>query len=361
MSRTIAFIASQWTNGGQRVLPLADRAALYAAGSFGTAPTVYYPPGDVLAREYAVAARCDVRILGELGEIGPFATAWIGAGWLEARGDEFAARLSETYSASLLFDVLKCSGGSDGPRTVVRDAGRGASDLLQVLGPMVLVMSPLAERPAYISWHRRRQARRQIAEEDSLRTAGEVSNRKPNQASVFPAPIAWGPVRPRTRRTESSGEAALEQRMDAAFGVAAARAPTGGKPICADPTICAEHLVRYLAHYGFIRRSDRPSDVWPEAAEVPRRAAEDSVRPERRPDVPSPLDPAILRRPRQSGDPPTRRRRQPRRLVESAGGALSAAILRRPRRVTGGTNRKRGPRPVGESTNSSNPRSARSV
>src|SRR5262245_29627063 len=248
MSGVIAFLASSDSSGGAS-LPCSDREAVAFARAANPAGSAYCPPGDWVAGEYALAAGCALVAELETTLATPWDQAWIGGGFLERFGDEFAAQLAERHSATLLFDVLSCGTGPDGAHTIVRDAGRGARDEIVVSGPVVLGVSPLGRRSGDISRYRRQQARNELTGSTARRSI-------PSEPQV-----PWQPARPRTHRAvKASVESALDDRMDAAFGITAAMDSTSPQAISADPRSCAQHLVRYLAHHGLWERPSRSEE-----------------------------------------------------------------------------------------------------
>jgi hypothetical protein len=302
MTGVIAFLASSDSSGSPS-LPCADREAVAFARQASPATSAYCPPGDWLAAEYALAAGCALVAELETALASPWDQAWIGGGFLERLGDEFAARLAEQRSATLLFEVLSCSIGAGGAHTVVRDAGRGARVEIVVAGPVVLVVSPLVRRTGYVSRHRRHRARKELM-------ASIAGRSIPSET-----PVPWQPARPRTRRAASaSAGSVLDDRMDAAFGITSARESTAQEAIAADPHTCAQHLVRYLAHHGLWERRPRASrDLAPPqtpSAEKPQ--ANPIAERVREVQNGTPLAGSLERRPRQPHDSAARRLRQPR-------------------------------------------------
>jgi hypothetical protein len=246
MCGVITFLASS-SSEGSPLLSRSDREAVAWARKVGRDAVAYCLPGDWLAAEFAAASGCEITGKLEAAVASSWMQAWIGGGFLERLGDEFAARLAEQHLATLLFDVLGCAASPDGTHVIVRDAGRGARDEITAAGPLVLVVSPAAERLSYVSRFRRQQARKNLAalnaqHEDAIEPAG-----------------GWQPALPRTRRTARAlVGSVLDDRLDAAFGIAAASEPAASQAIAADPRTCAQHLMRYLAHHGLWQRSPCP-------------------------------------------------------------------------------------------------------
>src|SRR5690606_25848222 len=147
----------------------------------------------------------------------------------------------ERHGAALVLEVLDAELDGEYLR-VTRDLGRGAGEVLRVRGPAVLVMSEDAPPRLYVSRHRR------------LVAAGRVG---PVTPAVAAAP-RWEPPRPRTRATDLAGRTGgtATDRMNALVGAAAAMAPgdADAHVVIADAATCAKHLLRYLAHHGFITR-----------------------------------------------------------------------------------------------------------
>ena len=137
------------------------------------------------------------------------------------------------------------------------------------------------------------------------------------QTPAKPAP-EWEGVRPRvklSRGAQSYGGLA-EERMSAAFGISAANSSNAkGRLIVADAAACARHLMRYLAHNGFLPASlvKAPPDLEEKMA---------AVRPPNA-QATSPvfgkisLTQRAARAPRYPNDPPQRLARRP-RIVQAA-------------------------------------------
>jgi hypothetical protein len=300
MKGVIAFLASSHSSDSPSLLP-SDREAVASARQARPDVVAYCPAGDTRAAEYALATGCEVVEELEMILASPWQQAWIGGGFLERFGDEFAAMLAERRSATLIFDVLSCTVAPNGTYTIVRDAGRGARDEITASGPLVLVVSPAVQRTGYVSRYRRQQARKQLAASTVRGTA-----------SAFEP---WQPVRPRTRRAvQATVVAALDDRMDAAFGMTAAKETTTSQAIAADPRSCAQHLLRYLAHHGLWERASRASQALTslETPAAEPRQAKPLVEGEREVPTGTPLAVSLERRPRQPYDSAARRLRQPR-------------------------------------------------
>ena len=266
----------------------------------------------------------------------PFELAWIGEGCLERLGDEFAADLAERHAAALLFDVTSCEQVDHGTRHVIRDAGRGARDVIRITGPAALVVSPWVARPDYVSRFRRRQARTKLPALPQV-AASHVTRGEP-----------WQAVRPRTRHAVVGAQPAkTDDRMDAAFGIATPAGTRAREPILADPETCARHLARYLAHHGFLARSSIADHAGLSGANT--ETEPKLPGPERQPSaMGAPLLPvlsALARRPRGSRADIAGRLRQPRRLGTGGPPAVTvSAGARRPRPVSKAKCADRGPR-----------------
>lgn len=157
-------------------------------------------------------------------------------------GDLLAARLAEAWQGALIFDVLDAE--SDGKSLrVIRDCGRGAKEILSVIAPAVLVISPESPVRMYVSQHRRQC----IGAARLKSTAAQAA-----QA------VNWEPAQPRakTGNLAEKNRATAGDRMLDAFGIGAVDTPaeTPRQIIAADTRTCAEHLLRYLAHHGMLSR-----------------------------------------------------------------------------------------------------------
>jgi hypothetical protein len=321
MPRVIVLIASEETPDGLRSMPLSDRAAVALALASSPNAAGFYSTDDLTAAEFALAA--GITQVEPISEAPAFALAILGESFIALKGDDFAGRLAEQTSAALIFDVLSCEETSPSVRRVIRDAGRGAREILELTGPAVLVVSSAASRPAYVSRYRRQQSRKML-----MNSAIQ---------SAISDGIAWQPVRLRTRKMiGTTAEAHADQRMDAAFGVETKTESANG-PIIADPATCARHLVRYLAHHGFLS----PMAVDLESA-TPLRLGEGHGPSS----ISTPVEDsgtchpaAVARRPRRPQDSPQRQHRQPRLI-----GQVIMTSPRVPRRIGQPLRPFRGPR-----------------
>lgn len=323
MPRVIVFLASEETSDGLRSMTVSDRAATAMALACSPNAAGFYSLDDVTAAEFALAAGITRAEPLREGMPATFDLGFLGESFIALHGDDFAGRLAEQSSAALIFDVLSCEETFAGVRRVIRDAGRGAREIIELTGPAVLVVSPTAARPAYVSRYRRRQARNNIS-----KSAAE---------SAIADKIQWQRVRLRTRKAISTtADAHADQRMDAAFGVETKTESANG-PIIADPATCARQLVRYLAHHGFL-----PPKAGVAAGGTPLRLGEGRGSSS----IATPVEdsgtcrPAsVSRRPRRPQDSPQRQHRQPRLVGQSI-----TTSSRLPRRVGQPARPFRGPR-----------------
>jgi electron transfer flavoprotein alpha/beta subunit len=319
MTRRVAVILGTAESGGS--LPLSDRAAvgLAARGLTGTFDA-YSFRGDAAALRYAVAAgAAEARCASDPRQV-EFDVALVGGGGCGAWGDLLPATLAEQRGAALVLDVLDSEFVGDDLR-VVRDLGRGAREILRVRGPAVLVMSEDAPRRMYVSRYRRQKA-----------TAEAAAPRETSPAT------SWETARRRTRTVDlarKTGGKATD-RFNALVGASEAATSASEHIVQADAETCAKHLLRYLAHHGFIttRVDDAPGvgvKVAPVGGEahVVRHAVTD--RRQRGPRPVSGRAPAVHRRPRAVG----------------VGSMSLGKLARKPRRVGEAVPlRVRGPFPV---------------
>lgn len=232
------------------VLPASDRAAVaLALERFGGRVDAYCRRDDEEAWRYALAAGAASATSLDDVTSAEFDIALIGRGGAGVQGDRFLAQLAESKRRGLVLDVLDIEMAQNGNLTVTRDLGRGAREVLEVRGAAVLGISESAPRLRYVSRHRRQK----VAVPAMLTETASRNDSEP--AAVG----AWEAVRPRTRSQvapEKKGGSASD-RMQALLGLSDS---TGGGAdddhlIVADAATCAQHLLRYLGHHGFIRRS----------------------------------------------------------------------------------------------------------
>lgn len=246
----------------------------------------YCRRGDDEARRYALAAgAAGVSSAADLEDAG-FDVLLVGEGGAGAGGDLLLAQIAERRGCAMVVEVLEVEEDREG-LVVTRDLGRGAREVVRVEGAAVLGVSARAPRRGYVSHYRRQAA-----------GAGEA-------AAADAAPDAgigsWEPVRPRPRTGDLGARTGrpASQRMLALLGVAEGgdRGAEQAHLIAADPETCARHLLRYLAHHGFI---DRRASRLPDPTEVPERGEgpESSREPARR------VAPARSGEPARPGPPP---------------------------------------------------------
>jgi len=254
MARRVTVIVGSGAGAGSSgvpgALPGSDRAAIGAAAvALGGAFDAAVWAGDVDAMRYALAAGARSAAVLDMDGPAGFDVLLVGAGGCGEPGDLLPARLAESQGAALVLEVLGVEDLGDALR-VTRDLGRGAREVLRVTPPAVLVMSGDAPRGAYVSRHRLRSAHVPDPSASSEQHAPQTQPR-------------WDPVRPRTRTGDlatRTGGSALS-RLHSVFGVTE-DAPTSAESssvIMADPATCAKHLLRFLAHFGFIEKSREPA------------------------------------------------------------------------------------------------------
>lgn len=217
----------------------ADRAALsLAIRRMGVRPRVLCTTDD--AMRYAMAAGVDANWLMDEQDV---AAPTYGLAIVGTCDDLAAAALAEARDAALLFDVLDAEYDKNDDLHVTRDMGRGAKDVLRIKGPAVLGMSDEAPSTLYVSRYRRNLVTR-------LPRRGRViveSHEEP-----------WQLTRPRTKTTDlalRTGGSATSRSL-AIFGISSSGGSaesTGEHIIEDDPDICAQHLLRFLAHHGYIQ------------------------------------------------------------------------------------------------------------
>lgn len=274
------------------LLHASDRSATTFAVQCFSHVTVCNPAGDDPALRYALAAGC-TSIAGSLdGCTAPICL--MGRGGAGIDGELSAARLAKKQRATLILDVLQIEWAGD-ELQVIRDLGRGARECYVLSGPAVLMMSEEAQPPRYISHYR--QSRVSVPHE-----LGTDSKE---------LPITWEPVRLRSKTaglaSKTGGEA--RSRMFDAFGLDDPSPSDTQHVVTGSAELCAEHLVRFLAHHGFVA-SSIPADGEPTFAKLPTTAT----------DVPSakPIDPRLaagVRQPRSVSRSTKGLHRRPQRYV----------------------------------------------
>lgn len=267
---------------GARRLETSDRAAVHFALQADANTIAICPHDDAVAWEYAIASGVHSVVPAETTSPQEFELVWSGMGFAERMGEKFLARWAEHRGGVLLFDVLSCSAPTGGVRTIVCDAGRGARDELQVRGACVLVLSASVVRTPYVSRHRRSVARQQSA-------CASISSQS---ATARPE---WQPARPRVRTTGTHAELGADRRMDFAFAMESSNASaSSSQPIVtADAETCAQQMIRYLAHHGFLSGS---RSFTPEVTNQSGPVKEETA--ERRSVSARSVSPAVQRRPR---------------------------------------------------------------
>ena len=226
-------------------LPASDRAATaLAVTRFGDDVVLCSPRGEETALRYALGAGAnDVMPIDECNAL----VYLVGRGGAGVDGNLMVAQLATARKATLVLDVLDVEACIDGVR-VWRDLERGAREELTVTGPAVLMVADDAPQQMYVSRFRQ------------ITAAPPPVEVAPNQ------PISWDPVRlrPKTADLMSRTTGAARDRMFDAYGLNDGGAKRDKHIIAADAEICAEHLVRYLAHHGFVDRhfavADAPVD-----------------------------------------------------------------------------------------------------
>lgn len=212
-----------------------DRAAVtLAVMRFGNDVVACCPHGEEVAQRYALGA--GVRGIVALEECAA-TICLVGRGGAGTEGDLMAARLAMAHEATLVLDVLDVQTMGDNFR-VWRDLGRGAQEVLTLTSPAVLMVADDAPQRMYVS--RYRQNRAAITRLDI----------------VPPQPVSWEPARPRAKTADLAGKTrgTAQSRMFNAFGLSDENTSDDNQIVDSDAEACAEHLVRYLAHHGFVER-----------------------------------------------------------------------------------------------------------
>lgn len=378
--RVLVLIASDTAATGAPVMAAGDRAAVqWGLAHAADDCHVRYPQGDIVAATYAMAVGtaagsdiaenrpggvtgCDSAIdnspaVSRLARAKPMALrhpsvpvtrgGWtdaerlpadlvlIGPGAIDHWGDGLAGQLAERLSAELVFDVVGMERDGTDWR-VVCDAGHGAQDVLRIAGRLVAVLSEDVPRPTYLSSYRRRQAARHVALQPAAAAPGE-----------------WQPAQPRRKRSVAAAVAAADDRVNAMFGISEAAGDSRSRQAIVDtPAVCAQVLLRYLVHHGFVDRK-----VAALTSPAPKEPVADSTRQPTAGTAPPPhsYSPALLRSPRRSDESEWRRARRPRPATAAlplTSAPDAAALRRRPRRMDSRTAAApRGPFRVWSSSN----------
>lgn len=320
-----------------------ERAAISLALRMGDGVAVFHARGNLPVAVDALAAGADSAYVFTGNVALRFQVAVLGLGALGEWGDELAGQLAEDNQATLIFDVLDAQRTESG-LLVERDLGRGNRERLLVRGPAVLVLSPQARRGPYVSHYKLQMAAKALHA-----GAGHAASGFAETPAVDAR--AWQPLRPRARSTKPNIGPSANDRLGNAFGLAETPADSRGQIITAEPETCALHLLRYLAHHGFIgeRAGPVPAASGSSSHIVPVNEPQASGGPES-------LTVGYGRGPRRTGDLPQRFGRRPRPVAEAAPVVaaqqqktdLPASIARRPRLANqaGMPGRHRGPRPA---------------
>ncbi len=179
-------------------------------------------------------------------------------------GDLTAAKLAQARGATLVLDVLDIEQVATG-LCVQRDLGRGAREIITLTGPAVLLIAEDAPQPMYVSRFR------QLAASPNSGWASE-------QDSPTRPKLAWEPVRLRTKTADLASKTggAAWNRMFETFGLSDSNGDDEQHVVAADTETCAQHLVRYLAHHGFIADREGKQHVEPPADQRRKQAVPDA-------------------------------------------------------------------------------------
>lgn len=274
---------------------------------------------DQACRWAMAAGASNLRRAANLAEI-EFDVALVGAG-VGMNRDRFSASLALTRNASLVLDVIDVERTEHALR-VTRDLGRGSREVLLVEGAVVLAVAESAVRLPYISHHRRANLKLDL----------------PVKNSDVPAE-RWQPIRPRTKSSglaqKTAGTAA--DRMQATFGIEQTSSESMANIVEGDAETCARHLLRFLAHHGFIARKV-DGDIAPASqvilAKTVERRAEAHV-----------LNGQLARGPRGAGGVTRGIERRP-RSVAIGEPRVVEKLARGPRSIIGASRPIRGPFPA---------------
>lgn len=331
--RALVIIATDIANDDSRKLLPGDRAAAFWGVTLAGADCrVQVPDNDRAPLIYANAVGAKNQPWLTRLEPQPDLVL-IGPGAINRLGDAFAGRLAYELSAELLFDALQVRREVDAWR-VVCDAGRGAQDIVSVSGPVVLVVSEDAPRPPYVSRFRLTLADRSIPI-----VVGEAIPR-----------ISWQPVIPRAPRSTGMKDIDAATRVNGAFGIqAGVDRPRDAVIVAEEPAVCAQVLLRYLVHHGFISRPLRgplPGIVSAPSPQDREQVSESAqvVVSDQSSNV------TLLRGPRRPGDSVQRMNRRPRNVSRPScrrDRTVRDRLRRKPRRLEAGRDTtERGPFPI---------------
>jgi len=328
------------TTASSRELPTSDRGALaLALKRFGRDVRAYACDPD--ARAYARAAGIE-RVAAD-AELEPdaFDVALIGRGGCGVAGDARPARLAEASGAALVYAVIDVQSEAD-RLLVTRDLGRGARDVLDVRGRVVLVVADSVARGRYVSRYRihAERAGASAARDASSGASRESQESVENRESLENGEReeswkSWQLTTPRVRLGDHAARVAgsAVERMNALFGVGGVGETTGrsGMLVRASAKQCALELLRDLARHGFLERgSGADAQRAPDATSG---APAFEQPPEREPRT----------TPRAAARPADGARPEP----GAAAPMVAARVGRRPRRADGRSRATRGPFEIG--------------
>jgi electron transfer flavoprotein alpha/beta subunit len=248
---------------GRGRLPGSDRAALgLALSAIEGTVTACARTTEPHALVYAAAAGVGRLLELEALEERAFDVVLVGRGGCGDAGELLPAMLAESRGAALAYEVVDLHETAKGLE-VTRDLGRGARDVLLVRGPAVLAVADTARsRTGYIS-------RRRLRAVAMDRQAASV-------ASVRTPDFAWELAVPRVRVQSHASrlEGSATTRRNKLFGITPARGKTAedSRVITGSAETCARHLLRYLAHQGFLGiEIDEDPDLVPRESKTPGR------------------------------------------------------------------------------------------
>lgn len=268
-------------------LPASDRGAVGLAQRHwaGSLPA-RVRGGDPRAAAYARAAGL---IEAPWADEASCEADWIllGRGACGQEGDLFAARLAEQSQASLIYDVVDLE--REGAKLrVMRDLGHGNRDEWVVSAPAVLVVADSVRRVGYISANR-------------LSRSMEESPRERESHDMR----GWHPTVPRVKLGEYADriQGTATDRMNRLLGADDKPDARRASLIQDEAVVCAEHMIRYLKHHGFLGQSadegeDPARPEWQSDAASP--VPQDPMSTGVAPDTPA-LPPALMRGPRRFG------------------------------------------------------------
>ncbi len=305
--------------GGEGLPPTSDRAAVAWALRWADGPVAAYSfDRSVSAIAWAKAAGVDktfqVSSPADIHFDSEFGVVFIGVGAAMRMGDRLGAELAHRCGAALVFDAIDVQPNDDN-LDVICDLGRGATELLSVSRPAVICVADTVSCAQYVSRYRWQRAIAAVAKSDALFEVDDDTAR-------------WQRVTPRAKRGNDAAHlAAAESRMDAAFGLDGSTA-TQTALIHGDAATCAQHLLRYLSHHGFV---DKPLAKISPMVDSPVAVPPLSKAHVDRQSINQPITVRLARYPQLLNGPPLAVARSPR-------------LVALPARATGA--QARGPRPV---------------